>query len=54
MYVSYLSSPEWTAVSIRNQETQQYYWVSESSIDYVDIYDWKTGELLSEKAKDFE
>ena len=54
MYVSDVSNPEWIPVAIKDSETRKFYWVLESTEDYADIYDWKTGELISEKTKEFE
>lgn len=43
---------EWTVISIYNKDTSQYYWADEDVKQYQDIYDWKTGEIISSKSEE--
>lgn len=43
---------EWSPVSILDEKADKYFFVYGSSAKYKDIYDWKTGELVSAKTAD--
>lgn len=43
---------KWSAVSIFDSDLKRYYWIADSSQKYGDIYDWKTGELISAKSEE--
>lgn len=45
---------KWHTFSIIDYNTGNYYFVEGDTSDYVDLYDYKTGKLISEKTKDFE
>lgn len=53
MYVTGYTS-KWTTSSIIDYNTGNYYFVSDNSHDFVDLYDYKTGKLISEKTKNFD
>lgn len=50
MYISMTQNSEWSVISIRNFNTGQYYYVPDEQKETVDIYDYTTGKLLSEKS----
>lgn len=47
MYISFASDPEWTICYIADYDSGKHYYVHEESVNEVDIYDYKTGELKS-------
>ena len=49
----FYTSETWSPVSISDVETDQYYWITPSAETYEDVYDWKTGEIISEKTDEF-
>ena len=52
MYITV--SSKWSALSIVDYYTGNYYFVPEEQHDFVDLYDYKTGKIISRKTKDFE
>lgn len=46
------TSETWNPVSISDVDTEKYYWLSPSVETYEDVYDWKTGEKISEKTEE--
>lgn len=49
----FYASETWNPVSISDVDTEKYYWLSPSVETYEDVYDWKTGEKISEKTEEF-
>lgn len=49
----FYTSETWSPVSISDVETDKYYWLSPSVEIYEDVYDWKTGEIISEETEKF-
>lgn len=45
------SNPEWSVVSIRDYDTNHFYYASDDSEVTVDLYDYKTGEPISKSAE---
>lgn len=43
---------KWYANDIFNKDTKLFYWAADDVRKYVDIYDWQTGELISEKTEE--
>lgn len=48
------STDAWTTVSIRDFITGNYYFVQKEQIPYFDLYDYKTGNIISQKTKNLE
>jgi hypothetical protein len=55
MYLTILSNPEWEVLTIKNTDTEnsKCFWIYEDLKNKVDIYDYKTGELISKKTEEF-
>lgn len=51
MYITFTPTKEWSVISIKDVDTGNYYYVSDGVEDTVDLYDYRTGELVSEKTK---
>lgn len=45
---------EWYVTSIYSEETKKFYWADDDVRVFQDIYDLKTGELISAKSKEIE
>lgn len=54
LYITFVSSPEWSVSCVMDADTGNYYWVPEDLKDTVDLYDCLTGELISEKSESSE
>lgn len=48
------SSGNWLVNSVDDADTNQCYYIDGSSKDYVDLYDYKTGNLISSKTKSWD
>ena len=49
MYVT-----KWNTFSIIDYNTGNYYFADGDTKDFIDLYDYKTGKIVSEKTKDLE
>lgn len=50
MKFSCMSVDEWYPVSIQDADSDNYYWLDDDVKDYGDVYNWKTGEIISKQA----
>lgn len=50
-YLGIVSSPKWEIISVADYDSGQYYYVQGDLKDAYDIYDYKTGELISKATK---
>lgn len=50
-YLGIVSNPKWEIVSVADYNSGQYYYVQGDLEDAYDIYDYKTGELISKSTK---
>lgn len=50
-YISIAASPEWSVSYIKDADTGNYYYVPDEQKNAVDLYDYTTGELASEKTE---
>lgn len=51
MYITFTSTKEWSVVSIKDVDTGNYYYVPDDLKSTVDLYDYNTGEIISEKTE---
>lgn len=54
MYISYVASPEWSIVFVKDVNTDNYYYMPDELKNTVDLYDYSTGELISRKSESHE
>ena len=50
-YIGFAVNPKWEITSVADYESGQYYYVLGDLKDAYDIYDYKTGELISKATK---
>lgn len=50
-YIGFAINPKWEIISVADYDSGQYYYVQENLKDAYDIYDYKTGELISKATK---
>lgn len=54
MKISIISDNEWEVSTVSDTDTNKYYWLREGLDDYMDLYDYKTGELISSGEKELD
>jgi hypothetical protein len=52
MKITFPFEGEWNVSVVSDAETDKKYWLAEGMDTYYDLYDYKTGNLISEKEKD--